>query len=291
MPIPIGLGVAAAAPELLKLYQAFGQNKEANRLASMKRPSYQIPSSIMEYLNQAKFNAMANGLPGQAQLEAKQAGQQANAIGAIQRSQGSPSAMLTGIAAVNQNALQAGQDLAVKGAQYRAGQQGQYYNALRAMGNEQKAQWEWDKKSPYLNAMAAASALRNASMRNLQGGVEGLSNIAQYAIMTPRIAKELTPEQKAAEEYNKNSKQTSDTSSPAPAPQVSTPADAVQKSPAQSNTAYTMPIQNFNIAASTLKEMYGPLLNQYYGYEVDPEYAMQQGMYDRMHRLLTSNLG
>lgn len=220
----------------------------------MKRPAYQIPSSIIEYLNQAKFNAMANGLPGQAQLEAKQAGQQANAIGAIERSQGSPSAMLTGIAAVNQNALQAGQDLAVKGAQYKAGQQGQYYNALRAMGNEQKSQWEWDKKSPYLNAMAAASALRNASMRNLQGGVEGLSNIAQYALMTPKTA--TVPN-----------------------------ADGRMEAPAPMTPIAPQPI---DIPDETLKEMYGPMVNQYYGYDVDPNYAAQQGMYSRMHRLLTS---
>jgi len=42
------------------------------------------------------------------------------------------------------------------------------------MANEEKAQWEWDTKNPYLNKMATASALQNASMSNIMTGIEGV---------------------------------------------------------------------------------------------------------------------
>lgn len=234
----------AAVPQLVKLFQSADQARKARQFASTPRPSYEIPQAVKEYLNQAKFNAMASGLPGAGQLEAKQAQQQANAIGAIQRTQQSPSAMLAGIAAVDQNAKNGGLDLAVKGAQYRAGQQGQYYNALQQMGKQQMAQWEWNKKSPYLNAMAAASALRNASMRNLQGGLEGLSSIGQEALMLKKSAWKNTPD-------------------------------------TQTTT------QTPSIDDATLQQMYQPMVNDYYGYEVDPQVAQQYGMYSKFHRLFS----
>lgn len=254
---------AAAIPEVAKLFTAFGQKRKADQLAKTPRPNYEIPASYKEWLNQAKFNALTTGLPGQAQREAKLAEQSAGSLAALERSQQSPSAMLAGIAAVDKNSKQAGADLAVKGAEYRANQQGQYYNALKNMGSEQAKQWEWNKKSPYLNAMASASALQNAWRRNLQGGIEGLSKIGQQAAMFPNSA------------WNKQV-------APPTGSGVPDAVAPIQDTPVNNQYQWGLPDE------SIMQPMYGNAVNDYYGYEIDPETAKYYRLNQMMHNLYTS---
>lgn len=180
----------SAAGGVYRLGQGVHQQHLANKFGRAPRPAYQIPQAITDNVNLAKGaygEASQFGLPGQARLESKLGQSSANAIGALQQTQDSPAAMAAAIASTDYNTKNAMADLGVKAAQYRAGQmnttRGQLMNANINLGKQQLAQWDWDHKQKYLNSMAAASAYRNAAMRNINSGIDSLSNIASnYAI-------------------------------------------------------------------------------------------------------------
>ena len=174
--------LAAAAPELLKIGRGIYQGDKAKKFAKTPRPAYQIPAAMQQYLDAAKFNAMVGRMPGASAIENKFNQSIANSMRSIRESQQSPAAMLAGAVALDANTKTGLQDLAVKDAQFQNQAQGQYFNALNAMGQQQQAQWSWDRKDPYMAAMAAASALRNSSAMNIQNGLTGLTNIASYGI-------------------------------------------------------------------------------------------------------------
>lgn len=164
--------------DLVKIGVGLSQRRKAKDLAKTPRPSYEIPNSLKQLLGATKFEAGNYGLPGQGQIENKMARQGAASTNAILRSQQSPAAMLAGITAVDQNQKAGVADLGVQAAQYRDQKQGQYYDALGMMANEEKAQFEWDKKNRYLNAMAASSAMQNASLSNIMTGIDGVESSA-----------------------------------------------------------------------------------------------------------------
>lgn len=180
---PVGWGMIAAQaiPEIYKLFTAGKQKRMANKYAKTPRPAYEIPQALKDYLAQTKFNAAVSGLPGQAQLENKLQRQQASAIARSAQSQGSAAERDITAAAGDFATKSALGDTAYDAARYKAARQQDYYNAETAMAKQQLAQWEWDKKSPYIDAMAAASALNQAANENAMTGIEGLMGTFQTA--------------------------------------------------------------------------------------------------------------
>lgn len=160
--------------DFAKLFIANKQLKEAKQLSKTPRPTRSTPEALQRYLDMAKFESSIGGLPGQGQMEAKMAQQGANAANDIVRTQQSPAAILAGLSAINANQNSALSDLNTQALQYRDSKQGQYYNALSMMANDQLEQWKWNQQDPYLNNMAAASALKNAGLGNIVSGIGGI---------------------------------------------------------------------------------------------------------------------
>jgi hypothetical protein len=173
---------AGAIPELFKIGAGIGYSAQSRKYAKKKRPAYEIPQAMKDYLAQTKFQAGVAGLPGQGAIEAKLGRQTASAQRAIQQSGQSSASQLAALAAADQSTKESVAELGVEAAQYRAARQNELYSAERAMAQEQKAAWEWDKQMPYLDAMRTAAKLEEYGTAATFGGLEGLAGIAQSGI-------------------------------------------------------------------------------------------------------------
>jgi hypothetical protein len=172
---------AQVLPEVLKYFTSRKQKKLAEKFGQTQRPAYEIPQALKDYLSQAKFNAAVSGLPGQGQLEKKLGRQTAATLGMGKNM--SATNAIANAAAADYSTKQALEDTAYDAAKYKASQQRELYGAETAMAKQQLAQWDWDKKQRYLDAMAAQSALDEGAQKNAMGALEGLVGAAQTAGM------------------------------------------------------------------------------------------------------------
>lgn len=187
---PNQLGAAlAAAGSLYQLGTGIQQGIRARRLAKADRPWYSIPTEISDNQKAAKNAYGAStlyGLPGQGQMQAANDRSQASTMTAMQQAQQNPASLLAGYAALDQNAKNTNADLAVKAAQYRAGQmnatRGQMMTANNAMAKYKDQAFNINYMKPYESRMAASSALRQAAITNVGSAIKGLGNLgAQVA--------------------------------------------------------------------------------------------------------------
>jgi hypothetical protein len=184
MPIPVaGLVAAAAAPELLKMFKGAQYAKRSRDYSKAKRPDYEIPQSLKDYLAATKFEAGVSGLPGEGVAKARMDREAAASRRAIMQSGQNAASQIAGIAGLSQQAMEQEADLAERGAQYRARRLGDLYSAQRVMGGEEQKKWAWEKQEPYVNAMNLASQYDLASQEAVFKGFEGLAGIAQSAMM------------------------------------------------------------------------------------------------------------
>lgn len=174
---------AGAIPELFKIGAGINYSAQSRKYAKTKRPAYEIPQAMKDYLAQTKFAAGVYGLPGQGAIEAKLGRQTAATQRAIQQSGQSSASQLAALAAADQSTKESVAELGVEAAQYRAARQNELYSAERAMAQEQKAAWEWDKQMPYLDAMRTAAKLEEYGTAATFGGLEGLAGVAQSGII------------------------------------------------------------------------------------------------------------
>ena len=178
------------APSLFKGGEALWQGAKANQFARHPRPTYNIPTPITDNYNLAKSalgQASQYGLPGQGRIENKMAASGAGALNTLQNSQYSPAAIAAGAAAVDANTKNSIADLGVKADTYRANNmreaRSEVYNTGKMLSGYQDKQWDWNSKSPYLQAMMTASALRNASKMNANSAITGAADsLSNYAI-------------------------------------------------------------------------------------------------------------
>jgi len=184
MPIPVaGLIAAAAVPELFKIGQGIAYGNQSRKYAKTPRPKYEIPQSIKNYLAQTKFQASTAGLPGMGNIVRSNDRGSASRIKAVQGSGMTGAAQLGAIAAIDQQSKEVIGDLGVKEAQYRAERQQDLYGAQMAMAEQELAQFDWDKRRPYLDAMKTAADLQTASREGIYYGTEGLSKIFASGLM------------------------------------------------------------------------------------------------------------
>ena len=184
MPIPVaGLIAAAAAPELLKIFKGAQYAKRSKDYAKAKRPDYEIPQSLKDYLAATKFEAGTRGLPGEGIAKARMDREAAASRRAIMQSGQNAASQIAGIAGVSQQAMEQEADLVERGAKYRASRLGDLYSAQIRMGDEEQKKWAWENKGPYENMMGVASEYELASQEAFWKGFEGLAGIAQSAMM------------------------------------------------------------------------------------------------------------
>jgi len=180
---PIGWGMIAAQaiPEILKLKTSIDQKKMADKYAKTPRPAYEIPQAYKDYLQQTKFNAMVGGAPGSRQAREKIDRNIANQMNNAKQVGGSSAGLLGTVSALGQTGSEAIANQQANEQQYNYKNLQNYYNAEQLMGKQQIAKSEYDQRKPYDEAMAATSALHQASSENTMSAITGLMGAAQTA--------------------------------------------------------------------------------------------------------------
>lgn len=263
MPVPFA-AIAAGAGALQGAYSLGSgiiQGIKARRMRK-NRPAYEIPQALKDVVAKTGFEAARTGMSGESYLFGKAAQSSAGANRAITGSGQSTAAIIAGITGVDNNTKGMMADVGYRGEEIRRNNQSLYYASLNALAQEQKNQWQWDKQQPYLDTMAAQSALRGASMQNVYGGLgmlsDALGNIGamnEYGAFSGGDNRE----------YQIN---------PGTTPGgVGGPVDTIpgQEDPAGRNYA-GMQIENFNMDAARqyMESLYGPgitdeYIRMYYG--------------------------
>ena len=172
--IAVSLG-SAAIPAAINLGMAAHQAHKAHKLAKTPRPEYQIPQAQTQALNNASYMANQTELPGQNIMQQKIDQGSAGALANLKDVSQSGSALGSNIANIYRGNVGAQNQLNLAGAQNWNANQANYRDQLGLMGTAQDKQWTINKFDPYRNNMAAASAMREGSFRNLSAAGKDLS--------------------------------------------------------------------------------------------------------------------
>lgn len=152
---------AGGATTLLGLNQYY---KGKKMLKNNKRPTYEIPAEVQANLNQAEQMAL-QGMPEE---------QKQQYINNLQRSQafsmsqmGSRKAGLAGVAAVNQQGVDAYGNLLSMDAQARMQNQGVLMNQRQNMADYRDQAFQINKLNPYYEKQSEGLAMQGAGMQNV----------------------------------------------------------------------------------------------------------------------------
>lgn len=167
----------AAGGAALQLGLGIGQLLKARKMRDIKRPMMTTPKALTELYSRRKFAAGTYGLPGQGQIEAKMARQQAASMRGIRESGQSAASQIAGIAAIDQTSKEATERLGVQGAQFNAQNQQLLDQVQRELAAQQRAEQEYNALGPFRDKQLAYAAL-------YQGG---MTNLAQFASNTAEI--------------------------------------------------------------------------------------------------------
>lgn len=176
-----GLDTAVSAglaiiPEIVRGFSGNAQEKEAARLAKTPRPPYQIAQTLLENRRLAGNRASQN-LPGYGYLENQiDAKAGAGNYGVVQAG-ADPNSIISGIVGNEANAMDASAKLGYENAAYKDAGFNSLLGTNTALANEQKAQWQWDKQQPYLDAMKKAEELRNSGQINKFNAIDNIASV------------------------------------------------------------------------------------------------------------------
>jgi hypothetical protein len=183
-------GAAGASPYLaaaqiaLMLGKAGYQAYQAKKLSKEKRPDLEIPKSAIEAKNLAAYQASLQQAPGSAAAQRRLQDVWADTAYKTLEYSDNPSKAIfqTGIMGER-----IGDQYANIYAQDQASQQAaqrQYLNQLGLMSNQEYRQWKTNEMDPYMSSKLAEGALREASWRNVMGGM-GNANLINWGGFTP----------------------------------------------------------------------------------------------------------
>lgn len=176
-------GLAAAAPWIaaggaaLQLGLGVAQLIKARKLKDTKMPLMTTPKALTALYKRRKFAAGTYGLPGQGQIEAKMARQQAASLRGIQQSGSNAASQIAGIAAVDQSSKEATERLGVQAAQYEMQQDQLLDQAEREMAAQEMREFQYNLDQPFRDKKLAYASL-------YQGGI---TNLSQFASNTAEI--------------------------------------------------------------------------------------------------------
>jgi hypothetical protein len=175
------VGVAAgisAGTGVIKMIHGFHQNHLANKI-NVPEASYETSPYAKKIL--AEATRLKNSqMPGMSAATANIYGNQANAMGSVERNATSGAQALAMAAGIQGNTNQAFQGLASQQNQYAQNQEQNYVNANQGMINEGDKVYQ-DRVRQQQQAIAEKNALRGAGTQNIGGGLNDLTNSAFMA--------------------------------------------------------------------------------------------------------------
>lgn len=160
--------VAAAIPLVLGAVQAGMASRQKKQ-----RPIMDVPSAQKEALeNQRRLAAMEKA-PGTDAMLNQIRQQGAAATQNIKEITGGSAGAAGAVTDIYAKELEALQGMQGNQQQFRLQQQQGLNQALNQYGQAQQQMWDYNVNQPYQQSMAAKSALTNAAMSNILGGVTG----------------------------------------------------------------------------------------------------------------------
>lgn len=179
--------LVAGAVEGYRFYQGSKQKKEAAAFANKPRPvsNVPIPPSALENERLAKDSYGVSGLPGQGYYENQlDRSVQSGARNLIETGHGADTA--AGIAALENSKMNAIEGMGADAAKLKLSKLATLMGANSELAGFENAKyqtdWNWNQRDPYLQAMAAASALKNAGDANQFNAISNISTLAAGAM-------------------------------------------------------------------------------------------------------------
>lgn len=173
--LPFAYSALSAAPSIYELIKAGEQRRQADELAKIKNPVYNISEAYNTARTIARKNALLTRIPGYNAITGKIGASTANQIRSINETAGSGAdAIAAGSAAVGQQ-QDALANLGIAGEQFWQQNQNTLMNAENFYGQQEEKKQQWDVLDPYLRAKQTEAALRNASNENTMGAIKGLT--------------------------------------------------------------------------------------------------------------------
>lgn len=173
----IGLGKA-----IIGGVQAAKGNKQLKNLLA-NRPTYTIPEAYGRALS-VYSNLASSQMPGQQYYEDKIGESTARAVSAAEKGAISSNVLQGAVSNIQDKELQAIQDLARMGAEYKTTQMQNYGQALNQYGALQEKQWEVNQFQPWEIKANMAAEKRSVGMQNMFGGVSDMGQTAMNFVGT-----------------------------------------------------------------------------------------------------------
>ncbi len=178
-----GLGLAKS---IFGGVQAAKAQKKMNKLMS-NRPTYQIPEAYQKMLG--IYQNMAQGeMPGQSYYENMIGQTTARALSNAERGAISSQAFQGSVLNAQDKELEALNNLALMGVQYKTQQMQNLAGAQEKMGQLQDTAFEYNKNQPWQMQMNMAAGNRQAGMQNLFGGLGEIGSSVMNLVGTKYYA-------------------------------------------------------------------------------------------------------
>lgn len=173
---PITMALLTTIPSLFKMGTGIAQGIQARKLGKTPRPEYEIPGAATSALDVSKRLAASRELPGQSIMEDKLRTSTASGVEGIKKYTDSPAAAMDYITKLYGGEMGAKNELDIAAAQnYQSNQIG-LQGALGDYAKYEDKAFDYNKDAPYQAAMNAAAMLKEGSLQNIFGGLQGATN-------------------------------------------------------------------------------------------------------------------
>lgn len=163
------------AGEAIKIGQAIKQKKLAKEFEKEKRPDYFTPGQVKESTGLARGAFMDPYLSGQKIAEESISGTTASGVRAAREAATGSAGLLATLGGLQQGEQQARSNLSISAAQEQERDRRGLQQSLLTEAGFAEKEFDINRMQPYLEKARAAGALREASTRNLYGGVRGVT--------------------------------------------------------------------------------------------------------------------
>lgn len=183
---PMGL---AAVPALTQMAMAAYQLRMARRFERQagERPVYERPPEVNQALQLARTRSMRTEAPGMNIAREMMRESGASAVNAARQAARTPGDLSRAAVGVAEGQMRGANQMAYQNAQFRDAAEGQYMGALNTAASYSDKEFELNQMAPYMQNMAASSAMRGAGMQNVMGGVNDLFGGASKFAMAKEL--------------------------------------------------------------------------------------------------------
>lgn len=180
--------ILSGLPELYKMGLGISQGMQGRRLAKgLVRPQMTVPGSMQDATGMLRLNAMDTRMPGEGMLLDQLARNQAGLGQAVMNAGGGSSGRLAALAAGQDNANTALQNIGIQGAQMQQQDIAALANQLNNQANVEQNAWEWNSRDKFLTDAQKAEALQDASRKDIYSAAKGLGGAVASTMRPPAL--------------------------------------------------------------------------------------------------------